>query len=250
MRVYAHMSGLFKASREFSPRFFRNLALCGWLGVISTTLLVGLASSDGLNLRAWIDLALVGIRPSCARCRGANGEADGQSPALRRVLASALCCRRVRAVACCPHRGSHGAHRLWPAVHAVGYLDCEQNSDWGFRGYCCASRHGARDEHFRADHRRNISRRVVDFGLDFVPNGVKLALHGTGSIRGLARTTGPVALPVIPLYTSLVGVLVYCYLVLRRGSPRRSSFLHSPRNGFSSFTSAGPSTGRAWGSQR
>src|SRR5580765_8630600 len=35
---------------------------------------------------------------------------------------------------------------------------------------------------------------VVDFGLDFVLNGVTLVLRGTGSIRGLARTTGHVAL--------------------------------------------------------
>jgi putative nucleotidyltransferase with HDIG domain len=54
---------------------------------------------------------------------------------------------------------------------------------------------------------------VVDFGLDFVLNGVTLVLRGTGSIRGLARTTGPVALAGIPLYTSLVGVLAYSYLV-------------------------------------
>jgi putative nucleotidyltransferase with HDIG domain len=53
---------------------------------------------------------------------------------------------------------------------------------------------------------------VVDFGLDFILNGATLVLRGTGSIRDLARTTGPVALAGIPLYTSLVGVLAYSYI--------------------------------------
>jgi putative nucleotidyltransferase with HDIG domain len=53
---------------------------------------------------------------------------------------------------------------------------------------------------------------VVDFALDFVLNAMTLVLRGTGSIRELARTTGPVALAGIPLYTSLVGVLAYTYI--------------------------------------
>lgn len=53
---------------------------------------------------------------------------------------------------------------------------------------------------------------VVDFALDFVLNALILVLRGTGSIRDLARTTGPVALAGIPLYTSLVGVLAYSYI--------------------------------------
>lgn len=52
---------------------------------------------------------------------------------------------------------------------------------------------------------------VVDCGLDFVLNGTTLVLRGTGSIRALARTTGPVALAGIPLYTCLVGMLAYTY---------------------------------------
>jgi putative nucleotidyltransferase with HDIG domain len=55
---------------------------------------------------------------------------------------------------------------------------------------------------------------VVDYALDFVLNGITLVLRGTGSIRGLARTAGPVALTAIPLYTSLVGVLAYTYMEL------------------------------------
>jgi putative nucleotidyltransferase with HDIG domain len=53
---------------------------------------------------------------------------------------------------------------------------------------------------------------IVDFALDFVLNSLILILRGTGSIRDLARTTGPVALAGIPLYTSLVGVLAYSYV--------------------------------------
>jgi putative nucleotidyltransferase with HDIG domain len=53
---------------------------------------------------------------------------------------------------------------------------------------------------------------VVDFALDFLLNAVILILRGTGSVRDLARTTGPVALAGIPLYTSLVGVLAYSYV--------------------------------------
>jgi uncharacterized membrane protein len=53
---------------------------------------------------------------------------------------------------------------------------------------------------------------IVDFALDFVFNAVTLALRGTGSAKDLARTTGPVALAGIPLYTSLVGVLAYSYI--------------------------------------
>jgi len=39
-----------------------------------------------------------------------------------------------------------------------------------------------------------------------------LVLRGTGSIRGLARTTWPVAVAGVPLYTSIVGVLAYTYI--------------------------------------
>jgi putative nucleotidyltransferase with HDIG domain len=53
---------------------------------------------------------------------------------------------------------------------------------------------------------------IVDFGLDFVLNGMTLVLRGTGSIRGLARTTWPVAVAGVPLYTSIVGVLAYTYI--------------------------------------
>src|SRR5439155_6121339 len=53
---------------------------------------------------------------------------------------------------------------------------------------------------------------VVDFALDFVLSAQTLVLRGTGSIRELARTTGPVVLAGIPLYTSLVGVLAYTYI--------------------------------------
>jgi putative nucleotidyltransferase with HDIG domain len=53
---------------------------------------------------------------------------------------------------------------------------------------------------------------IVDFALDFVLNALILTLRGTGSVRDLARTTGPVALAGIPLYTSLVGVLAYSYV--------------------------------------
>jgi putative nucleotidyltransferase with HDIG domain len=54
---------------------------------------------------------------------------------------------------------------------------------------------------------------IVDFGLDFLLNGTTLVLRGTGSIRDLAETTGPVALAGFPLYTCLVGILAYSYIV-------------------------------------
>ncbi len=54
----------------------------------------------------------------------------------------------------------------------------------------------------------------VDFALDLVLNTLTLVLRGTGSVRDLARTTGPVALAGIPLYTSLVGLLAYSYVEL------------------------------------
>jgi putative nucleotidyltransferase with HDIG domain len=54
----------------------------------------------------------------------------------------------------------------------------------------------------------------VDFALDLVLNTLTLVIRGTGSIRDLARTTGPVALAGIPLYTSLVGLLAYSYVEL------------------------------------
>jgi putative nucleotidyltransferase with HDIG domain len=53
---------------------------------------------------------------------------------------------------------------------------------------------------------------VVDVGLDFLLSGATLVLRGTGSIRDLARTTGPVAGAGIPLYTALVGMLAYSYI--------------------------------------
>jgi putative nucleotidyltransferase with HDIG domain len=53
---------------------------------------------------------------------------------------------------------------------------------------------------------------VVDLALDFALNGITLVLRKTGSIRDLARTTAPVALAGIPLYTSLVGILAYSYI--------------------------------------
>jgi putative nucleotidyltransferase with HDIG domain len=54
----------------------------------------------------------------------------------------------------------------------------------------------------------------VDFALDLILNSLTLVLRGTGSARDLARTTGPVALAGIPLYTSLVGLLAYSYVEL------------------------------------
>jgi putative nucleotidyltransferase with HDIG domain len=54
----------------------------------------------------------------------------------------------------------------------------------------------------------------VDFALDLILNTLTLVLRGTGSVRDLAKTTGPVALAGIPLYTSLVGLLAYSYLEL------------------------------------
>jgi hypothetical protein len=121
MRVYAHMSGLFKASREFSPGFSGIKLYAAGLALISTTLVVGLATSDGLNdgpgstwpLLGFALLALV---------------AEGQTVRLTdnlQLSVAFLPLLFVRAPACCPHRGSHSAHRLWPAVHAVGHLDCE-----------------------------------------------------------------------------------------------------------------------------
>jgi putative nucleotidyltransferase with HDIG domain len=53
---------------------------------------------------------------------------------------------------------------------------------------------------------------IVDFALDFILSAATLVLRGTGSVRELAITTGPVALAGIPLYTSLVGVLAYSYI--------------------------------------
>jgi putative nucleotidyltransferase with HDIG domain len=53
---------------------------------------------------------------------------------------------------------------------------------------------------------------IVDFGLDFLLNGTTLVLRGTGSIRALAETTGPVVLAGFPLYTCLVGILAYSYI--------------------------------------
>jgi putative nucleotidyltransferase with HDIG domain len=53
---------------------------------------------------------------------------------------------------------------------------------------------------------------IVDFGVDFLLNGTTLVLRGTGTIRNLAETTGPVALAGFPLYTCLVGILAYSYI--------------------------------------
>jgi putative nucleotidyltransferase with HDIG domain len=54
----------------------------------------------------------------------------------------------------------------------------------------------------------------ADFALDLVLNTLTLVLRGTGSIRDLARATGPVALAGIPLYTTLVGLLAFSYVEL------------------------------------
>jgi putative nucleotidyltransferase with HDIG domain len=55
---------------------------------------------------------------------------------------------------------------------------------------------------------------TADFALDLILNTLTLVLRGTGSVRDLARTTGPVALAGIPLYTTLVGLLAYSYIEL------------------------------------
>jgi putative nucleotidyltransferase with HDIG domain len=55
---------------------------------------------------------------------------------------------------------------------------------------------------------------IADFALDLVLNTLTLVIRGTGSPRDLAKTTGPVALAGIPLYTSLVGLLAYSYVEL------------------------------------
>lgn len=54
----------------------------------------------------------------------------------------------------------------------------------------------------------------ADFALDLILNTLTLVIRGTGSARDLAKTTGPVALAGIPLYTSLVGLLAYSYIEL------------------------------------
>ncbi len=55
---------------------------------------------------------------------------------------------------------------------------------------------------------------TADFALDLILNTLTLVLRGTGSVRDLARATGPVALAGIPLYTTLVGLLAYSYVEL------------------------------------
>jgi putative nucleotidyltransferase with HDIG domain len=55
---------------------------------------------------------------------------------------------------------------------------------------------------------------IADFALDLVLNTLTLVIRGTGAARDLAKTTGPVALAGIPLYTSLVGLLAYSYVEL------------------------------------
>jgi putative nucleotidyltransferase with HDIG domain len=55
---------------------------------------------------------------------------------------------------------------------------------------------------------------TADFALDLILNTLTLVLRGTGAARDLAKTTGPVAVAGIPLYTSLVGLLAYSYVTL------------------------------------
>ena len=213
MRVYAHMSGLFKASREFSPGFSGIKLYAAGLALISTTLVVGLASSDGLNdgpgstwpLLGFALLALV---------------AEGQTVRLTDNLQLSVAFLPLLFVAVV--FGPLPAALIGAATVLIDFgrpftrwviWTANRTLIGGFAGIAAqaAMAHGT-DTFGRIIVATSVAA-VVDFGLDFVLNGVTLVLRGTGSIRGLARTTGPVAIAGIPLYTSLVGVLAYSYLV-------------------------------------
>ena len=115
-------------------------------------------------------------------------------------------------LACRPHRGGYRPPGPWPTVHALGDLDGEPHHHRRSGRSRGASGDGQRGQHVRPHSCRNVFAAVVDFGLDFILSGATLVLRGTGSIRDLARTTGPVAGAGIPLYTSLVGMLAYSYI--------------------------------------
>jgi hypothetical protein len=55
---------------------------------------------------------------------------------------------------------------------------------------------------------------LADFALDVVLTSTVLVLRGTGSFRGLVKTTAPVAAAGIPLYTAVVGLIAYATLEL------------------------------------
>ena len=55
---------------------------------------------------------------------------------------------------------------------------------------------------------------AADFALDILLTSTVLVLRGTGSFRGLVRTTAPVAATGIPLYTAVVGLIAYATIEL------------------------------------
>jgi len=207
------MSGLFKASREFSPRFSGIKLYAAGLALISTTLVVGLASSDGLNDGAGSTWPLLGFALLAL-------VAEGQTVRLTDNLQLSVAFLPLLFVAVV--FGPLPAALIGAATVLIDFgrpftrwviWTANRTLIGGFAGIAAqaAMAHGT-NTFGRIIVATSVAA-VVDFGLDFVLNGVTLVLRGTGSIRGLARTTGPVALAGIPLYTSLVGVLAYSYLV-------------------------------------
>ena len=194
-------------------------------------------------------MALAGIRTSRASCRGANGEADGQSSALRCFLALLF----VAVVF-----GPLPAALIGAATVLIDFgrpftrwviWTSNRTLIGGFAGIAAqaAMAHGTNT--FGRIIAATSVAAVVDFGLDFVLNGVTLVLRGTGSIRGLARTDGSrgscwnPALHVARWGTGLFLSCVYPVerrTVLHPGPRRTTSFRY--------LSCAGPSTCRTRGS--
>jgi putative nucleotidyltransferase with HDIG domain len=209
LRVYAHTSSFFKVPRVSAPG--RLAVYAAFLGVVSLGLVGVLALTTGFlphdrsawPLLAFAGLALIAERQTVRLSANLQLSVAFLPLLFVAVVFGPLPAALIGAITVLPDFGRPftrwviwtGNRTLVGGLAGVAALEVMGDGGNTFARILAATSAAA----------------VVDFGLDFVLNGTTLVLRGTGSIRDLARTTGPVALAGIPLYTSLVGMLAYSY---------------------------------------
>ncbi len=214
MRVYAHMASFFKASRRSTSRFSGIAIYAVFLSLASLGLVAALAVTTGFlpharsawPLVGFAALALIAERQTVRLTANVQLSVAFLPLLFVAVVFGPLPAALIGAATVLADFGRPFTRWIiWTANRTIV---------GGLAGVAALQAMGNGSGTFGRIVAATSAAAVVDFALDFVLNGTTLVLRGTGSIRDLARTTGPVALAGVPLYTSLVGVLAYTYVAL------------------------------------
>ena len=212
LRVYAHTSRVFKAPGGLFSRFSAVGLYAGLLGLVSLVLVGSLLATTGLlphsgpawPLLGFALLAFVAERQTVRLTANLQLSVVFLPLLFVAVVFGPLPAALIGAITVIPDFGRpYTRWVIWTANRTlIG----------GLAGIAALQVAGSGGDTFGRIIAATSAAAVVDFALDFILNGTTLVLRGTGSIRDLARTTGPIALAGIPLYTSLVGLLAYSYI--------------------------------------